>query len=100
MQFIAELLPLSFRSAVQTSPCEFPPTEPSTISLLADVVQQEEETVTQTEETIVEEKPAPQTPLFEETLADYQPPKRYVKEERKETAKAPKVMIMVSAVPL
>ena len=34
-------------------------------------------------------------PLFEDTLADYQPPKRYVKEERKETSKAPKVMIMV-----
>jgi hypothetical protein len=45
------------------------------------------------EASVVEEKSEPR---FEETLADYQPPKRYVKEERKETAKAPKVMIMVS----
>ena len=42
-----------------------------------------------------EDEPASQAPLFEDTLADYQPPKRYVKEERKETSKAPKVVIMV-----
>ena len=42
------------------------------------------------------EEDAPRAPLFEETLADYQPPKRYVKEEKTEKSKAPKVMIMVS----
>ncbi|ELU14546.1 hypothetical protein CAPTEDRAFT_199500 [Capitella teleta] len=60
-------------------------------TFIADVANEEEVTSVQQED---EGEEAKTEPRFEETLADYQPPKRYVKEERKETAKAPKVMIM------